>query len=184
MLLTHKGVLITKLYIYIHTVIANIGLSLVIGVGCIDLPTLTHTYVYILLNNCSVRHHLFSWLIINYSGTTTYWPHNLTKICNSLILFWQSYSFRRGTYPSTIFSLSFAPSMQLPDILVGTSSSGSVHAFSLGFFGYQRWEIHLNIPFRDSTWCQLYYLAYCANGVHMVYLVFIHIDLTYWSCLC
>ncbi|KAK9932073.1 hypothetical protein M0R45_019323 [Rubus argutus] len=47
----------------------------------------------------------------------------------------KSYSFRRGTYPSTIFSLSFAPSMQLPDILVGTSSSGSVHAFSLGYFG-------------------------------------------------
>lgn len=111
--------------------------------------THNHTYicVYILLSTCSVRHHLFSWLIINYSGTITYWLHNLTKICNSLILFWQSYSFRRGTYPSTIFSLSFAPSMQLPDILVGTSSSGSVHAFSLGFFGYQRWEIHLHIPF-------------------------------------
>ncbi|XP_028071784.1 autophagy-related protein 18b-like isoform X4 [Camellia sinensis] len=45
----------------------------------------------------------------------------------------QSYSFRRGTYPSTIFSLSFGPSMQLPDILVATSSSGSVHAFPLGF---------------------------------------------------
>ncbi|BFG14744.1 hypothetical protein CerSpe_010180 [Prunus speciosa] len=50
----------------------------------------------------------------------------------------KSYSFRRGTYPSTIFSLSFGPSMQLPDILVGTSSSGSVHAFSLGFSMYQR----------------------------------------------
>ncbi|CAN6547316.1 unnamed protein product [Malus baccata var. baccata] len=50
----------------------------------------------------------------------------------------KSYSFRRGTYPSTIFSLSFGPSMQLPDILVGTSSSGSVHAFSLGFSIYQR----------------------------------------------
>ncbi|CAL8990903.1 unnamed protein product [Prunus brigantina] len=50
----------------------------------------------------------------------------------------KSYSFRRGTYPSTIFSLSFGPSMQLPDILVGTSSSGSVHAFSLGFSIYRR----------------------------------------------
>ncbi|VVA18148.1 PREDICTED: autophagy-related [Prunus dulcis] len=49
----------------------------------------------------------------------------------------KSYSFRRGTYPSTIFSLSFGPSTQLPDILVGTSSSGSVHAFSLGFSIYQ-----------------------------------------------
>ncbi|THF95670.1 hypothetical protein TEA_002717 [Camellia sinensis var. sinensis] len=49
-----------------------------------------------------------------------------------------SYSFRRGTYPSTIFSLSFGPSMQLPDILVATSSSGSVHAFPLGFALNQR----------------------------------------------
>nr|XP_048319395.1 autophagy-related protein 18b isoform X2 [Ziziphus jujuba var. spinosa] len=43
----------------------------------------------------------------------------------------KSYSFRRGTYPSTIFSLSFGPSMEIPEILVATSSSGSVHAFSL-----------------------------------------------------
>ncbi|XP_050375296.1 autophagy-related protein 18b isoform X3 [Argentina anserina] len=50
----------------------------------------------------------------------------------------KSYSFRRGTYQSSIFSLSFAPSTQLPDILVGTSSSGSVHAFSLAFSGNQR----------------------------------------------
>ncbi|XP_028071786.1 autophagy-related protein 18b-like isoform X6 [Camellia sinensis] len=50
----------------------------------------------------------------------------------------ESYSFRRGTYPSTIFSLSFGPSMQLPDILVATSSSGSVHAFPLGFALNQR----------------------------------------------
>ncbi|CAM8979833.1 unnamed protein product [Rhodiola kirilowii] len=45
----------------------------------------------------------------------------------------KSYSFRRGTYPSTIYSLALAPSAQLPDILVATSISGSVHAFSLGF---------------------------------------------------
>ncbi|XWS27250.1 hypothetical protein CRYUN_Cryun26dG0098700 [Craigia yunnanensis] len=38
----------------------------------------------------------------------------------------KSYSFRRGTYPSTIFSLSFAPSLQLPDILAATSSSGAI----------------------------------------------------------
>lgn len=50
----------------------------------------------------------------------------------------KSYSFRRGTYPSTIFSLSFGPSKQLPDTLVATSSSGSVHAFSLGFSINQR----------------------------------------------
>ncbi|KAG5225871.1 autophagy-related protein [Salix suchowensis] len=43
----------------------------------------------------------------------------------------KSYSFRRGTYPSTIFSLSFGPSTQLPDILVALSSSGSIHVFSL-----------------------------------------------------
>ncbi|XVE63470.1 hypothetical protein DITRI_Ditri07aG0023100 [Diplodiscus trichospermus] len=50
----------------------------------------------------------------------------------------KSYSFRRGTYPSTIFSLSFSPSLQLPDILAATSSSGSVHIFSLGFDTNQR----------------------------------------------
>ncbi|XP_057967816.1 autophagy-related protein 18b isoform X2 [Malania oleifera] len=50
----------------------------------------------------------------------------------------KSYSFRRGTYPSTIFSLSFGSSMQFPDILLGTSSSGSVHVFSLGFTINQR----------------------------------------------
>ncbi|KAF3452895.1 hypothetical protein FNV43_RR03328 [Rhamnella rubrinervis] len=50
----------------------------------------------------------------------------------------KSFSFRRGTYPSTIFSLSFGPSMEIPDILVATSSSGSVHAFSLRFGITQR----------------------------------------------
>ncbi|KAF6156361.1 hypothetical protein GIB67_031482 [Kingdonia uniflora] len=50
----------------------------------------------------------------------------------------KSYSFRRGTYPSTIYSLSFGPSMQIPDILVATSSSGSVHVFSLAFMVMQR----------------------------------------------
>ncbi|KAK6942355.1 hypothetical protein RJ641_027732, partial [Dillenia turbinata] len=50
----------------------------------------------------------------------------------------KSYSFRRGTYPSMIYSLSFGPCEQLPDILVATSSSGSVHVFSLGFALNQR----------------------------------------------
>ncbi|KAF9602183.1 hypothetical protein IFM89_025483 [Coptis chinensis] len=50
----------------------------------------------------------------------------------------KSYSFRRGTYPSTIYSLSFGPSLQLPDILVATSSSGSVHVFSLASLINQR----------------------------------------------
>ncbi|KAL1553839.1 Autophagy-related protein 18b [Salvia divinorum] len=45
----------------------------------------------------------------------------------------KSYSFRRGAYSSTIFSLSFGPSSDLPDILLATSSSGSVHIFYLGF---------------------------------------------------
>ncbi|XP_057247100.1 autophagy-related protein 18b isoform X2 [Beta vulgaris subsp. vulgaris] len=47
-------------------------------------------------------------------------------------------SFRRGAYPSTIFSLSFGPSMQLPDFLVATSSSGSLHLFMLGSAFNQR----------------------------------------------
>ncbi|XP_050213895.1 autophagy-related protein 18b isoform X1 [Mercurialis annua] len=50
----------------------------------------------------------------------------------------KSYSFRRGAYPSTIFSLSFGPPMQFPEILVASSSSGSVHAFLLGFAINQR----------------------------------------------
>ncbi|GJM87221.1 hypothetical protein PR202_ga03155 [Eleusine coracana subsp. coracana] len=44
----------------------------------------------------------------------------------------KSHSFRRGTYPSTIYSLSFSPSIDLPDILAATSSSGSLHMFFLG----------------------------------------------------
>ncbi|XP_010277991.1 PREDICTED: autophagy-related protein 18b isoform X2 [Nelumbo nucifera] len=50
----------------------------------------------------------------------------------------KSYSFRRGMSPSTIYTLSFGPSMHLPDILVATSSSGSVHVFRLGFILNQR----------------------------------------------
>lgn len=41
------------------------------------------------------------------------------------------FSFRRGTYPSTIFSLSFGLSLELPDVLAATSSSGSLHVFML-----------------------------------------------------
>ncbi|KAF8730143.1 hypothetical protein HU200_017114 [Digitaria exilis] len=43
----------------------------------------------------------------------------------------KSHSFRRGTYPSTIYSLAFSPSVGLPDVLVATSSSGSLHMFFL-----------------------------------------------------
>lgn len=50
----------------------------------------------------------------------------------------KSYSFRRGTYPSTIYSLSFGPSEELPDILLATSSSGSLHVFLLGAMIDQR----------------------------------------------
>ncbi|XP_028773637.1 autophagy-related protein 18b isoform X2 [Neltuma alba] len=53
----------------------------------------------------------------------------------------KSYSFRRGTYPSTIFSLSFGPSKHLPDILAASSSSGSVHLFTLGFAAHQSYAI-------------------------------------------
>uniref|UniRef100_A0A0R0FP94 Uncharacterized protein n=1 Tax=Glycine max TaxID=3847 RepID=A0A0R0FP94_SOYBN len=45
----------------------------------------------------------------------------------------ESYSFRRGTYLSTIFSLSFGQSKWLPDILAASSSSGHIHLFTLGF---------------------------------------------------
>jgi len=49
-----------------------------------------------------------------------------------LSFFYQSYSFRRGTYPSKILSLSFgSSSKELPEILVATSSSGSIHVFLL-----------------------------------------------------
>nr|XP_019070544.1 autophagy-related protein 18b isoform X1 [Solanum lycopersicum] len=55
-----------------------------------------------------------------------------TKLNGSDRVHLQSYSFRRGSYSSNIFSLSFAPATELPDILLATSSSGSVHVFSLG----------------------------------------------------
>ncbi|XP_074575369.1 autophagy-related protein 18b isoform X2 [Curcuma longa] len=44
----------------------------------------------------------------------------------------ESYSVRRGTYPSTIYALSFGPCVEFPEFLVATSSSGSLHTFSLG----------------------------------------------------
>ncbi|KAG5063919.1 hypothetical protein JHK85_005102 [Glycine max] len=56
-----------------------------------------------------------------------------TKCRTRLMFSPQSYSFRRGTYPSTIFSVSFGPSKRLPDILAASSSSGSIHLFTLGF---------------------------------------------------
>ncbi|EPS61544.1 hypothetical protein M569_13253, partial [Genlisea aurea] len=43
----------------------------------------------------------------------------------------KTYSFRRGAYASKIFSLSFSPSTDLPDVLIATSSSGSAHIFSI-----------------------------------------------------
>ncbi|KAM0930111.1 hypothetical protein ACQ4PT_001175 [Festuca glaucescens] len=43
----------------------------------------------------------------------------------------KSHSFRRGAYPSAIYSLSFGPSIDLPDVLLATSSSGSLHMFFL-----------------------------------------------------
>ena len=37
--------------------------------------------------------------------------------------------------------------MQLPDILVATSSSGSLHVFSMGFAINQRSELQLSVGF-------------------------------------
>eukprot|EP01018_Ginkgo_biloba_P036718 Gb_30658 [translate_table: standard] len=50
----------------------------------------------------------------------------------------KSFSFRRGTYPATIYSLSFGPTSQVPQLLVATSSSGSVHIFTLGLMTSER----------------------------------------------
>lgn len=49
----------------------------------------------------------------------------------------KSYSFRRGTYSSAIFSLSFGP-IENPDILLASGSSGAAHVFSLEFGPTQR----------------------------------------------
>ncbi|XP_021756836.1 autophagy-related protein 18b-like isoform X2 [Chenopodium quinoa] len=48
------------------------------------------------------------------------------------------FSFRRGAYPSTIFSLSFGSFVQLPEFLAAISSSGSLHLFILGAASNQR----------------------------------------------
>ncbi|MBA0572180.1 hypothetical protein Golob_002538 [Gossypium lobatum] len=91
----------------------------------------------------------FKWFSVKGEGMGKDWNRKLSQTKTSLYLRFMhligfvsevslSYSFRRGTCPSTIFSLSFAPSLQLPDILVATSSSGSVHIFSLGFETNQR----------------------------------------------
>ncbi|XP_020523738.1 autophagy-related protein 18b isoform X2 [Amborella trichopoda] len=50
----------------------------------------------------------------------------------------KSYSFRRGTYPSTIYSLAFGPPKGFPHLLVATSSSGSLHVFHLDSVTNQR----------------------------------------------
>lgn len=90
----------------------------------------------------------------------------------------QSYSFRRGTYASTIFSLSFGPSLLLPDILAATSSSGSVHVFSPGIAVNQRWIMSLHISncswyllgckksildFNTSDWCLVSYRKFLSR---------------------
>ncbi|KAH9314238.1 hypothetical protein KI387_022865, partial [Taxus chinensis] len=50
----------------------------------------------------------------------------------------EKFTFRRGTYPAAIHSLSFGPPSQLPRLLVATSSSGSVHVFTLGLMTAER----------------------------------------------
>eukprot|EP00249_Psilotum_nudum_P007250 c20430_g1_i1 orf=517-1086(+) len=41
------------------------------------------------------------------------------------------FTFRRGSYPATIYSLSFGPVSQVPQVLAATSSSGTIHVFKL-----------------------------------------------------
>lgn len=72
----------------------------------------------------------------------------------------QSYSFRRGTYPSTIFSLSFGPSADLPDILLATSSSGSVHIFSLGFDVNERYSLLRKLCYYCLIPCHSWFIWY------------------------
>ncbi|KAL2936154.1 Autophagy-related protein 18b [Bienertia sinuspersici] len=55
----------------------------------------------------------------------------VTLFCLQGSIMEKCFSFRRGAYPATIFSLSFGSSAQLPDFLVATSSSGSLHLFML-----------------------------------------------------
>jgi autophagy-related protein 18 len=42
-----------------------------------------------------------------------------------------AFTFRRGTYPASIYSLVFSPSGEEPELLVAASSNGSVHLFHL-----------------------------------------------------
>ncbi|GLJ14158.1 hypothetical protein SUGI_0227190 [Cryptomeria japonica] len=50
----------------------------------------------------------------------------------------EKFTFRRGTYPAAIYSLSLGPPSHLPRLLVATSSSGSVHVFTLGLMTADR----------------------------------------------
>ncbi|CAM6101249.1 unnamed protein product [Calypogeia fissa] len=43
----------------------------------------------------------------------------------------KAFTFRRGSYPSAIYSLSFGPPSQYPQLLAANSASGTVHIFRL-----------------------------------------------------
>ncbi|CAM6040989.1 unnamed protein product [Sphagnum compactum] len=44
----------------------------------------------------------------------------------------KAFTFRRGTYPVPIYSLSFGPPSQSPQLLAATCASGTIHVFKLG----------------------------------------------------
>ncbi|KAG6546019.1 hypothetical protein Mapa_012682 [Marchantia paleacea] len=50
----------------------------------------------------------------------------------------KAYTFRRGSVPSAIYSLSFGPPEIYPQLLAATSASGTVHIFKLGPLERQR----------------------------------------------
>lgn len=52
----------------------------------------------------------------------------------------KAYTFRRGNYPATIYSLSFGPPSQVPQLLAASSASGTIHVFKLGNFARSRNE--------------------------------------------
>ncbi|XP_024379632.1 autophagy-related protein 18b isoform X2 [Physcomitrium patens] len=50
------------------------------------------------------------------------------------------HTFRRGSYPVTIYSLSFGPPSQVPQLLAASCASGTIHVFKLGSYSKPRTE--------------------------------------------
>lgn len=99
------------------------------------MKTKSVTKVKILLKNGEFKPHTLHYNLLYLYRTYQYLKKkNALSVISSVLspIILQSYSFRRGTYSSTIFSLSFGPSPQLPDFVAATSSSGTVHIFHLG----------------------------------------------------